>query len=356
MWRVRWHDAGKVHRKFFTSKDGADSHAATVRGDSVTARKRIGLLPQSDIEQLLLIYDEAGRRSFSLSTVFTLMVNGKPTKAPPIQDVLTEMESAKRNAGRANDYLKSLKQIVGQFAKGRERLAIDLFTVQDVEAFLNSKKIQSRSTLRSRLSTLFMYAVRRKYRTDNPCDQLEAVTHTAGAPEILTVKEVEKALKWLLIHPRSLAWFALTAFAGLRPEEAQKIRWKDIHFKEGWIRVEAQTTKVRQRRIVYPLPVALEWLKRAKRRKSELPLSPKKQLVDRKSLREILGWKEWKQDVTRHTAASYWLASEGTAAHVAEMLGHSEKVLKGHYKALVTQKEASEFWEHVKKQLKKVMI
>lgn len=320
-----------------------------MRGDSFTARKRISLLPQSDIEQLLLIYDEAERRSFSLSTVFTLMVNGKPTKGPSIQDVLTEMESSKRNAGRANDYLKSLLQIVGQFSKGRGRMAIDLFTVRDVEAFLNSKRIQSRSTLRSRLSTLFMYAVRRKYRTDNPCDQLEAVTHTAEAPHILTTKEVEKVLKWLLANPRSLAWFALTTFAGLRPEEAQKTRWKDINFKEGWIRVEAQTTKVRQRRIVYPLPIALEWLRRAKRLKSELPLTPKKQLLDRKEMRAAIGWAQWKQDVTRHSAASYWLASDSSAAHVAEMLGHSEKTLKSHYKALVTKVEAVKFWAMVAK-------
>jgi integrase len=99
--------------------------------------------------------------------------------------------------------------------------------------------------------------------------------------------------------------------------------------------------------VVYPLPIALAWLKRAKRLKSELPLSPKRQLADRKELRVILGWKKWKQDVTRHSAASYWLASEGSAAHVAEMLGHSERTLKSHYKALVTKAEAERFWKAV---------
>ena len=350
MWRVRWHDAGRVHRKFFASKDAAESHAAMVRGDSVTARKRIALLPQTDIEQLLLVRDEAERKGISLSATLALMASGTPMLSPAIEDVLVEMELAKRNAGRAKDYLKSLSQIARMFFKGRERMAIDLFTVKGVELFLDSKNIQSRSTLRSRLSTLFKYAVRRKYRADNPCDQLETVSHVAAPPEIFTVKEIEKALKWLLKNPRSLAWFALTTFAGLRPEEAQKTCWKDIHFKEGWIRVEAQTTKVRQRRIVYPLPVALEWLKRAKRLKSELPLSPKKQLADRKALRKILGWKIWKQDVTRHTAASYWLAGKGeTVKHVAKMLGHSEAICESRYKAVKTQKEAEEFWKVVSK-------
>lgn len=349
LWRVRWHDAGKVHRKFFTSKDGAESHAATVRGDSVTARKRIALLPQSDIEQLLLIREEAERRGLSLSSVFAMANSGKQSKSPPIKDVLTEIDTVKRKAGRDDDYLKSLKQIAGAFAKGREKLPVDQFTVKDIEAFFDGKKIQSRSTLRARLSTVFKFSVRRGYRVDNPCDQLEAVTHTASSPEVLTIKEVESALKWLRVNPRSLAWFALTTFAGLRPEEALKTRWKDINFKEGWIRVEAQTTKVRQRRVVYPLPISLEWLRCAKRLKSELPLSPKRQLADRKKLRAVLSWDKWKQDVTRHTAASYWLAREGeTVKHVAKMLGHSEAICERHYKALVTQKEAGEFWKVVK--------
>ena len=319
-----------------------------MRGDSVTARKRIALLPQQDIEQLLFIYDDALRRSIPLSSVVSLIANGKTAASPKISVVATEMETAKRKAGRANDYLKSLNQIIKQFSKGRERMPIDQFTVKDVESYLESKNIQSRATLRSRLSTLFEFAIRRGYRADNPCSRLEAITHTPEPPSVMTAKEVEKALKWLVLNPRSLAWFALTTFAGLRPEEAQNTRWKDVHIDEGWIKVEAQTTKVRQRRVVYPLPVALDWLKRAKKMKSELPLSPKKQLKDRKLLRRVLGWNEWKQDVTRHTAASYWLAQCGSVSTVATALGHSEAILRKNYMALVTRAQAEEFWKVVK--------
>jgi integrase len=55
------------------------------------------------------------------------------------------------------------------------------------------------------------------------------------------------------------------------------------------------------------------------------------------------------KDITRHTAASYWLAGEGeTVRHVAKMLGHSEAVCESRYKAVKTQKEAAEFWKAVK--------
>lgn len=68
-----------------------------------------------------------------------------------------------------------------------------------------------------------------------------------------------------------------------------------------------------------------------------------------KGLRDALGFDTWPKDITRHTAASYWLAGEGeTVKHVAKMLGHSEATCERHYKAVKTQKEAAEFWEVVK--------
>ena len=65
----------------------------------------------------------------------------------------------------------------------------------------------------------------------------------------------------------------------------------------------------------------------------------------RKDLRAVLGWKAWKHDCTRHTAASNWLAECRSAADVATSLGNSETVLRKHYMALVTKKDAEKFWQ-----------
>jgi integrase len=344
-WRVRWREAGRIHRKFFTGRDGAESFAATLREDLLSKRKQLLALPQADVEKLLLVHSEAQKRGVDLSGLLTLLQSTKDAPAAhSIREVIAEMESIKRKAGRANDYLNSLKSIADAFCKGRESLDVSKFTVGDVERFLDSKNIESRSTLRSRLSTLFKFAVRRGYRVDNPCDQLEAVTPPHKPPAIFTLAEVKKCLDWLKLNPRSLAWFALSTFAGLRPEEAEQTTWRDINFTEGWIKVEAQTTKVRQRRVVYPLPCAMDWLAFAKKKKSILPLSLKQRTKDRKKLRAVLGWKAWKQDVTRHTAASMWLAHSGSTAAVATALGHSESVLRKNYMALVTKAEAEKFW------------
>jgi len=78
-------------------------------------------------------------------------------------------------------------------------------------------------------------------------------------PAIFTVEQTGIALDWFRKEwTRALPWFLLSTFCGLRPEEALQTTHSDIHFDEGWIKVEAQTTKVRQRRIVYPKSEALE--------------------------------------------------------------------------------------------------
>jgi len=342
-WRVRWHENGVVRRKFFGSQAAAETHASKVRGELVGARQLLASIPQHEQEQLVMVYNEAKRRGVDLLALLAAPAVAT-VASPALSVVLDEMELAKRKAGRDEGYLKSLRQIVDMFGAGQEKMPINKLTHLDVEKFLDSKLIASRSTLRARLSTLFCFAVRRGYRSDNPCDRLETQTPVAALPCVFTVEDTKKCLDWLRQNPRSLAWFVLSALAGLRPEEAEKTEWREINFTEGFIKVEAQTTKTRQRRIVYPLPVAMKWLKLAKKLKSQLPLTVKTRKADRDQLRALLEWPKWKQDITRHSAASYWLAHCGSAATVATALGHSEQIMRKNYMALVTKTEAAKFW------------
>jgi integrase len=216
---------------------------------------------------------------------------------------------------------------------------------------LISKNIASRAAYRRRLSTLFNFAVRRDYIIKNPCSRFEALKLTRPDPHVLTVDETTALLKWLLSHPRLLGWFCLSTFAGLRPEEAEKTTWRDVNFEEGWIRVQAQTTKTRQRRIVYPKPIVFDWLRVARDLHCALPINydTRNRLLGSAArkvvpLRAVVGWPAWKKDVTRHTAASMWF-SVGSAETVTKALGHSESMLREHYMALVTKTDAEKFWQ-----------
>lgn len=184
-------------------------------------------------------------------------------------------------------------------------------------------------------------------RRDNPCDAVEAPTPPRAAPSIFTVRQTARCLVFLRRRdPRLLAWFLLSTLCGLRPEEAEQTTWDAVQIdnREAHIRVEAQTSKVRQRRIVTPLPAAVAWLKIARDAGSELPLSSQVRRTAIRRLRDALHWEAWPKDITRHTAASYWLALDGNLVHIAEQLGHSVDQLKAHYKALVTRVDAERFW------------
>ena len=132
--------------------------------------------------------------------------------------------------------------------------------------------------------------------------------------------------------------------AGLRPHEAQQTTWDSINTDEGWIRVEAQTSKVRQRRVVYAPAQALAWLRAARALGATLPLTTNERFWAVRGLVEALGWPTWKQDVTRHSAATYMLATSESAAAVANTLGNSDSLLRRHYLALVTRPQAEAFW------------
>ncbi|HOC00269.1 MAG TPA: hypothetical protein PKM43_16185 [Verrucomicrobiota bacterium] len=346
-WAVHRLEAGKRKRTFFASKKAAEAEAGLLRSQQAAVGGAWLALPASERQRLVQVHHEAKELGVDLAD---LLADWKRSprftgSSPALESAIAELLTAKSASGRSARYAESLSIPLRQFARGRERMPIAGIGVRDVEGFLDSKSIHSRQTLRARLSTLFRFAVRRGYRADNPCDRLESVKVIKSAPAILTVEQTKKCLDWLDAERwRVLGWFVLTSFAGLRPEEAEKTSWHHINFDENWIRVEAQTTKVRQRRVVYPHPTAMAWLGHAKMRGAELPLHRQARRRAIRMLRTLLGFAHWPKDVTRHTAASYWLADTGSATQVAEALGHSEDVLRKNYMALVTQAQAQEFW------------
>lgn len=348
-WAVSRREHGKRKRTFFTSKDAADAEAERIRSEIQRSGSAWFNLPAADRDALMVAWDESKKLGVDLYAALK-SAHGKPLTGhgPPLRAVIDELIKAKTAAGRASRYTSTLQIILDQFAASLdETRPVGRIDLADLEKYLDSKKLASRPTLRSRLSTLFKFAVRRGYRLDNPCSRLESVTVPKAPPAIFNLIQVQAALQWLQSKaPRALPWFVLTTFCGLRPEEAEKTTRADIHFAEGWIKIEAQTSKLRQRRIVYPKQEAMDLLKKVVKR-GRMPIGHQARRRVIRGLRTHLGMPVWPKDVTRHTAASYWLASSQSAAAVAESLGNSETVLKRHYKALVTEKDARAFWRLV---------
>ena len=52
----------------------------------------------------------------------------------------------------------------------------------------------------------------------------------------------------------------------------------------------------------------------------------------------------WHCDICRHTMVSYWLQKYNERGHLAEQMGNSLKMIKKHYKQVVTNSDTEKFW------------
>jgi site-specific recombinase XerD len=264
-----------------------------------------------------------------------------------LQQAITSLLFAKSSANYRPSYVRSLRQYLTLFAKGREGLTIESITVFDLEEWFSIRK-ESQSSQASnvgKLSACFSFAMRRGWRKDNPCDQLERVRIDQKTPTILSVDQCATLMKFAKYsRPSSLAFFSLALFAGIRPEELQKVTWGNVDLVNGIVTIDAATSKVRRRRLVHLEPNALEWMQFASDIDARLPFLCSSRRRTVKAAARGLGFDGWPQDVMRHTAASQWLAKTHDVARVAKELGNSPEILLRHYHELVSAKDCLAFW------------
>lgn len=275
-----------------------------------------------------------------------------PPHAPvkiTLADSIREVLNAKQIAKRRPRTLRAMRQYLTAFARGRESMPLADVTVELVEQWFDSRteKPNTKKSNLGRLSSLFSYAVRRRWMPENPTRRIEIPFVDREPPKILTVEECDVLLHWALHNkPPALAWFVLTLLVGLRPEsEADPLTWEQIDLERGRIRVAAAGTKVRQHRIIdLNLTPAVPWLKLAKELGSRLPMPYSTRRKYLRQARDVLGFAAWPPDVLRHTAASYMLAKHQDAGKVAYVLGNSASIIHRHYKALVEPEDAERWF------------
>ncbi|MEQ2008517.1 MAG: phage integrase SAM-like domain-containing protein [Limisphaerales bacterium] len=162
---------------------------------------------------------------------------------------------AKRAANRTARHVKSLGYYLRQFAAGREDKPLADFTAEAVDQWLQRyPSASTRQTWLNRLSTLFAFAVRRGYLAANPCDRLDRVTVDKPPPFILSPAQSQLLLKQCPTVMRP--YLVLGMFAGVRPEEIERLDWSQIDLEAGTAFVDGKT----RRRLVSLEPVAVREL------------------------------------------------------------------------------------------------
>lgn len=264
-------------------------------------------------------------------------------QAVTLEQAINRLIVAKRLANCRPRYVKSLELYLKQFATGREKEPLASFDVHAIESWMASRNeaLTTRASNIGRLSALFSFGERRGWVVRNPCRQLERVHIDQQPPRILSVEQCERLMRWAQFHrPGALAFLSLALFAGVRPEETERINWNA--YSDGKVVIDAAASKVRRRRVVDLHKTADEWVKASKSAPLPITRITRKRILQQ--ARQVLGMDAWPQDVLRHTAASFLMAIHRDAGLVADWLGNSPSILLRHYRQLVTDSDAEAFW------------
>ena len=171
----------------------------------------------------------------------------------------------------------------------------------------------------------------------NPAAGVRAPKLRRKLPEVLDVDEVAALLEFPPDDPeavRDRALFELLYSSGLRVSELTGVRWRDLDFSEGLVRVTGKGSKTR----IVPVggkalaalaalrdqdhPLADDVLVHGRLGKPLTPNGVRTRLKRR--ARDQGVWKRIYPHLLRHSFASHLLESSGDLRGVQELLGHAD--------------------------------
>jgi integrase len=214
----------------------------------------------------------------------------------------------------------------------------------EIHNWLDAQKFecspQNRKNNRKAISKLFAYAKLKGYCPTNTVRDVPPIKVPKKRPAILTADQIKTLLDGA---PNELVgYIAVGAFAGLRPSEAQRLRWQEIR-EDGQIKVREDDNGAD--RFVAISSNLAAWLSLS--RKAAGNLSPPE--ADRKlgnlarQLKLIRG--NWTQDLLRHSYGTAHICLLNDLAKTAFEMGNSPATVKAKYLNAISQSDALKWWQ-----------
>jgi integrase len=345
-WVLDYYAGPKRIRKWFKSKALADAERENILGQ----QKQCGAdwidLTAEERNEVMSVYSEAKREQVSLRQIWEAFKNGKLEATPLQRWTLRQAVDATiaadiKRKGIKDDYTKSLEQYLKLFIAGRSEIFVDKITKAHIDEWFSKRNepATTRNSNLGRLGSMFKVCWQHEAIRDRPDRRVQSLKIISKTPVIFTAEQAKKVLEICTAKtPEVLPYIVLGMFAGVRPEETEKLRWRDVHLKLGKIVIEDAAAKTDQRRTITLHPTAIAWLKTFKQGQADDLIAPSQSTIKRKrkKIREAMGWESWPQDILRKTAASYLAQHHQDVPAVALMLGNSERILKKNYLDMVT--------------------
>lgn len=279
--------------------------------------------------------------------------NPVPLSNKYISDIVAEMLEAKRKAGVSEIHLRILTGRLERFAK-LFQCPIASLTSQDVSKYINELKAadgkavknRTRGNVLSDLRNFFNFARKQRYISRDVVEEIseiEAPKKEVVETGIFMPAQMKQLLSAVSDELKPL--LAIGAFCGLRSEELNRLNWRDVRLEESVIIVGADKAKTATRRVV-PIPENCRaWLTPHVKPEGQINPAPHAgALIDRIERVAARLKIKWVKNGLRHSFCSYRLAFTSDPARVATEAGNSPVMVHRHYKALVTEAQAKDWF------------
>ncbi len=199
------------------------------------------------------------------------------------------------------------------------------------------------------LHSLFEQGCRRHWCWHNPIAVIEKPQVIEHEIEPLHWEEIQRLLATARqpAHHPCMPALGLMLWAGLRPAEVERLGWEHLDWDERVIIVSAQHAKTGGCRHVTLQAALATWLREAGVQQ-EGSICPKNWSRRWKRLRREAQLEPWRQDVLRHTFASYHAKHWHDFSRLQMEMGHrSAQLLRTRYLSMrrVSAKAAALFWK-----------
>ena len=277
-----------------------------------------------------------------------LQTNPAETKEIRVPALVEEFLAKNESSLNSNSQKITMRALLRRFASKMSK-PISLVTPHDIDEYLSDSTYapRTRHNQRSAIIVLFNYARRKGYLSDerkHAAEKSEEIKFKKPPVEIYSAEQAEAMLT--LCDKNLVPFLAIGLFAGIRSAELARLKWENIDWVGGNIRLDREITKTNQSRLAPLMPNLAEWLAPYKgmtgnilaTTKSRYPttlISPWLASQENPSLPA-----KWIDNGMRHSFASYHLAYTQNAAQTALACGHSVGILLGTYKTITVNGES----------------
>lgn len=250
------------------------------------------------------------------------------------------------SANSIDAYMTDLQKLIDFVeSKGIDMKSVQTIHLEEFLAELHDKDISSRSIARivSGLRSFFRFLILDKIRTDDPAELLEAPRIGLKLPVVLSVEEIDSLLGVIDLSTaegtRNYAIIETLYSCGLRISELTNLRFSNLFFKEGFIRVEGKGSK---QRLVPISDVAIQKIQDWIYYRNQIPIkkgsedilfvSSRGKAISRVTVfhyiklyaEEVGLQKKISPHVFRHSFATHLLERGANIRVIQEMLGHEK--------------------------------